>query len=209
MLNVLEPLMFFLFAAVAIFAALGLVFTKNAVYSALFLLLNFCMIACLYILMSAQFLAFVQIMVYAGAIVVLILFVVMLLGAELGEFISTWLTPKTAIVSLLAFTLLAITGSAIAEAYRPVVHGTAVGHTEEVAEGHTASPAEETEMTDEEAEVVAERLRNWGSVKTVGRSLLTDYVLAFEFAGILLTVGIIGVVILGEWQRTKPKEGAK
>ncbi len=205
MLNVLEPLMFFLFAAVAIFAALGLVFTKNAVYSALFLLLNFCMIACLYILMSAQFLAFVQIMVYAGAIVVLILFVVMLLGAELGEFITTWVTPKTAIVSLLAFTLLAITGSAIAEAYRPVVHGTEVGHTEEVAEDSTVSTAGETEMADEEAE----RLRNWGSVKTVGRSLLTDYVLAFEFAGILLTVGIVGVVILGEWQRVKPREDAK
>lgn len=172
----LETLMFFIFAAVSVYAALGMVFSKNAIYSALLLLLNFCMMAGLYILLSAQFIAAVQIMVYAGAIVVLILFVVMLLGAELGETITSWITPKTAIAALLAFTLLAVTG-------------TAVGSSQ-------ANPIE------------IEALAEWGSPKAVGLSLLTDYVLAFEFTGILLTVGIVGVVILGEWGQSNPDEEA-
>ena len=81
----MEMLLFMIFAAVAVGAALAMVFSRNAVHSALFLLLNFCMLAALYVLLNAQFIAMAQIVVYAGAIVVLVLFVIMLLGAELGE----------------------------------------------------------------------------------------------------------------------------
>jgi NADH-quinone oxidoreductase subunit J len=73
---------FWLFALVAIGAALGMVTTHNAIHSALFLVLNFASIAALYVLLNAPFIAVVQITVYAGAIMVLFLFVIMLLGAE-------------------------------------------------------------------------------------------------------------------------------
>jgi NADH-quinone oxidoreductase subunit J len=59
--------------------------SRNAVYSALFLILNFATMSVFYILLNAPFLAMVQITVYAGAIMVLFLFVIMLLGAESGE----------------------------------------------------------------------------------------------------------------------------
>jgi NADH-quinone oxidoreductase subunit J len=108
----LDVILFFLFAALAVLSAFGVVFSKNTVYSALSLLMNFCMLAAVYVLMSAQFIAAVQIIVYAGAIVVLILFVVMLLGAELGESIPTWVMPKTAVGVLLGFGLLTVTGAA-------------------------------------------------------------------------------------------------
>jgi NADH-quinone oxidoreductase subunit J len=80
-----EMVIFFILAAVAVLAAVGVVAQRNAVRSALFLLVHFICLAGLYVLLNAQFVAMVQIIVYAGAIVVLFLFVVMLLGMERAE----------------------------------------------------------------------------------------------------------------------------
>ena len=77
-----NPLLFIFLAVIAIVAALGMLFSRNAVHSALFLVLNFATIAVFYIVLNAPFIAMVQVTVYAGAIVVLFLFVIMLLGAE-------------------------------------------------------------------------------------------------------------------------------
>lgn len=78
-------ILFIPLAIIAVVAALGMLLSKNAVYSALFLILNFATISVFYILLNAPFLAMVQVTVYAGAIMVLFLFVIMLLGAEAGE----------------------------------------------------------------------------------------------------------------------------
>ena len=77
-----DLILFLILAAVAIGAALGMLFSRNAVYSALFLILNFVTMAVFYLLLGAPFIAMVQVTVYAGAIMVLFLFVIMLLGAE-------------------------------------------------------------------------------------------------------------------------------
>lgn len=69
-------------ALVAVGAAVGLIASRNAVYSALFLILNFSTVAVFYLILGAPFIALTQITVYAGAIMVLFLFVIMLLGAE-------------------------------------------------------------------------------------------------------------------------------
>ena len=76
-------ILFFFLAALAIAGALGVVLNKKPVYSALSLLLNFAVLAVLFIGLHAQFLAVVQVIVYAGAIVVLFLFVIMLIGDNL------------------------------------------------------------------------------------------------------------------------------
>jgi hypothetical protein len=73
---------FIALAVVALIAALGMLLSDNAIYSALFLIVNFATIAVLYLLLNAPFLAMVQVTVYAGAIMVLFLFVIMLLGAR-------------------------------------------------------------------------------------------------------------------------------
>jgi NADH-quinone oxidoreductase subunit J len=78
----LELVLFFILAFVAVGAALGLLFSRNAVYAALFLVLNFITVAVLYLLLNAPFLAMAQVTVYAGAIMVLFLFVIMLLGTK-------------------------------------------------------------------------------------------------------------------------------
>ena len=77
-----ELLVYILLGVVSVAAALGLLFSRNAVHAALFLVLNFGVAAVFYLLMNAPFLAVIQISVYAGAIMVLFIFVIMLLGAE-------------------------------------------------------------------------------------------------------------------------------
>ena len=75
-------IVFSILAIVAIATALGMLLSKSAVYSALFLVLNFGTVAVFYILLNAPFIAMSQISVYAGAIMVLFLFVIMLLGTD-------------------------------------------------------------------------------------------------------------------------------
>ena len=74
--------LFLILATVAVIAALGMLLSRNAVYSALFLVLNFATVAVFYLLLGAPFIAITQVTVYAGAIMVLFLFVIMLLGAD-------------------------------------------------------------------------------------------------------------------------------
>jgi NADH-quinone oxidoreductase subunit J len=77
-----DLIFFLILALVAVTAAIAMLFNRNAIYSALFLIVNFVSIAMLYLLLGAPFLAMAQVTVYAGAIMVLFLFVIMLLGAE-------------------------------------------------------------------------------------------------------------------------------
>jgi NADH-quinone oxidoreductase subunit J len=78
----LQMLLFLVLALVAIASALGMLISRNSIYSALFLVLNFATVAVYFLLLNAPFIAVAQVSVYAGAIMVLFLFVIMLLGAE-------------------------------------------------------------------------------------------------------------------------------
>ncbi len=164
--------LFFILAAIAVIAAFGVIFNRNVVHSALSLLVNFCVLAFLYVMLNAQFLAVVQILVYAGAIVVLFLFVVMLLGAELGEKVTRWLTVRNAFLVALGLVLLTLVGTAVFE--NSFVYQTA---------GKTGN-------------LTPEAVQQFGQTQLVSRSLFTDYLLAFELASVLLLVGIVGVVWL-------------
>ncbi len=90
-----DLVLFLVLAVVAVLTALGMLLSRNAVYSALFLVLNFATVAVFYILLEAPFIALTQVTVYAGAIMVLFLFVIMLLGAERlpGEEPLRWQRP--------------------------------------------------------------------------------------------------------------------
>ena len=78
----IDLVLFFGLALIAVVAAIAMIASRNAVYSALFLVFNFLTVATLYLLLNAAFIAVVQVTVYAGAIMVLFLFVIMLLGTE-------------------------------------------------------------------------------------------------------------------------------
>jgi len=77
-----EFVLFLTLAVVAVATAAGMLASRNAVYAALFLVLNFATVAVFYLLLNAPFIAMTQVTVYAGAIMVLFLFVIMLLGSE-------------------------------------------------------------------------------------------------------------------------------
>lgn len=98
-------ILFLIPALIAILSALGMLFSRNSVYSALFLVLNFATVAVFYLLLGAPFIAVAQVTVYAGAIMVLFIFVIMLLGTEeLPE--SHDLPWQKAMAAFLAFLLL-------------------------------------------------------------------------------------------------------
>jgi NADH-quinone oxidoreductase subunit J len=100
-----NPIVFIILAAIALASALGMLLSRNAVHSALYLVLNFSTIAVLFLLLNAPFLFVTQITIYAGAIMVLFLFVVMLLGAERlpgkGAEVGAWQLPLSIILAVI------------------------------------------------------------------------------------------------------------
>jgi NADH-quinone oxidoreductase subunit J len=97
-----EIIVFFILALVAVAAALGMLFSKNAIYAAIFLILNFATVAVFFLTLGGSFIAVSQVAVYAGAIMVLFLFVIMLLGAEKLSPTGTlkWQMPLALILGL-------------------------------------------------------------------------------------------------------------
>lgn len=164
---------FLIVAAISVISALGVIFNRNVVHSALFLLLNFGTLAVFYFMLNAQFLGVAQILVYAGAIVVLFLFVVMLLGADLGESVDTWLNGRNLLLIALGLVLLTVVGTAV---FDNTVFG---------------APDETT------VEVVDE----FGQTQVIAASLFTDYLLPFQLVAVLLSVGVVGVVWLAQHQQ--------
>jgi len=104
-----QYVMFGVVGAVALVTGMAMLTSRSAIYSALFLVLNLCSIAVFFLILGGQFIAVVQVSVYAGAIMVLFLFVIMLLGAEHtpGKQHLPW---QPAVAVLLALVLLGMTG---------------------------------------------------------------------------------------------------
>jgi len=164
----LVTILFFLFAGLSIAAAIGMLTSTNPINSALWLVLNFFCIASLYLMMNAQFIGIIQILVYAGAIMVLVLFVIMLLN--LGSFPKKedldWkkIGGFLAAVGVLAFIL-----SVVAQSLD-------LG----ISEGLAANSVQ------------------IGDPKTLGIELFTRYALMVEVIGILLLAATIGAVLLAK-----------
>lgn len=168
----MELVLFIALGAITIIASLGVILARKPIYSALFLLVNFCSLAGLYLLLNAQFLAAAQVIVYAGAIVVLFLFAIMLLGG--GEEARGMANVKRQTSSVLAIGLAIIL---LVEVGYVVVSGTLTG----------------TQGSD-----TPEAIARMGNVQAIGKLLLTDYLLPFELAAVLLLIGIVGAVVLAK-----------
>ncbi|HZA82495.1 MAG TPA: NADH-quinone oxidoreductase subunit J [Actinomycetes bacterium] len=165
-----ELIVFVVLAPLSVVSALGMVLTRNAVYSALLLVVNFFCLAGFYVLLEAQFVAAVQVIVYAGAIMVLFLFVLMLLGVESQEALrETIRGQRPAAVLLTLGLLVTIVGALLAGVF-------------------DAAPASLAAANE------------GGNVQAVGRLLFTRYTFAFETAGILLVVAAVGALVLGKRQ---------
>jgi NADH-quinone oxidoreductase subunit J len=163
----MEFVLFLITALITIGAAAAMVLSHNAVHSALWLVLNFFGVAVLYLLLNAPFLAMVQITVYAGAIMVLFLFVIMLLGSEKGQEELNGLPWQTPVALVLGLALVSIAGYAIFGADAPAL---------------TQTPAAANP--------------NIGAPEGVAVALFSTYLLPFEITSVLLLVALIGAVVL-------------
>ena len=161
-----DLILFFLLALVAVVTAVAMLITRNTIYSALFLVTNFGTIALFYLLLTGPFIAMAQITVYAGAIMVLFLFVIMLLGlSRLPKAAhSSWQTPLAVglavILAVEALYILFFRHTELSDA------GTAL-----------ADPA-------------------FGSPQEIARVMFIDYALPVQVVAIILLVAIVGVLVM-------------
>ncbi len=165
---------FYIFAAVAIGGGIGVVLQRNPVGSLLFMVTSLAAIAGIFVLLDAHFLAAIQVLVYAGAIMVLFLFVIMLLN--LGHDYQRDL--RGGVWAILSFILSGGVAWALVRTFR----------------GWGVPLPEAAPGSGPVAEALAER----GIVGAIAQPLFTDYVVAFEVTGVLLTVAIVGAVVLAK-----------
>jgi len=162
-----EKFVFWPVAVVSLSSAMFMLWTPNAVYSALALVVNFFTLAVMYVLLEAHFLAAVQIIVYAGAIMVLFLFVVMLLNAPHEETEHDLRLHPLMRAGPMGF-------GVVLAVVLVVELGLALG-----AGRASAFSAAST-----------------SSVRDIGRTLFTDYAFAFEVTSVLILVAMVGAVVL-------------
>ncbi len=173
-----DLLLFFILGAVAILSALGMLISKNAVYSALFLVVNFATGAVFFLMLGAPFIAMVQVTVYAGAIMVLFLFVIMLLGAELLHQPSAalgWQRPAMVVLGALFLAALGV-----------VLFGDAF------TTGNVGPVLQNADLP-----------KDFGGPQAIGLALFQDYLLPFEITSFLLLLGMMGAVVLTRDDKTK------
>lgn len=168
----LDLILFLTLSLIAIATAVGMLLSRNAIYSALFLVLNFITVAVFYLLLGAPFIAMAQITVYAGAIMVLFLFVIMLLGAESlpKTDVLPWQKPLAGILSIAL-----------------VVEATFLFITRARPAGDVIAPAETANMMD--------------SLREMGMMLFNQYLLPFEVTSVLLLVAMVGAIVLTRKER--------
>ena len=178
-------LLFLLFAAVAVAASLAVVLGRNPMHSVLLLIVSFAALAALYIGLEAPFAAVVQIIIYAGAIMVLFLFVVMLLNAHREDAGDGTAGPDGQEPAAPG----AVRGA------RPLVAGAVMAAVlvAELAWALVSSRRAGGAWMDGGAAGDPSSLR---SVRELGRVLYTDYSLAFEVTSLLIIVAMVGAVVL-------------
>jgi NADH-quinone oxidoreductase subunit J len=162
----LEAIAFYMLAAIAVFAALAVVFARNPVHAVLFLILTFFTTAGLFVIMGAEFLAMLLVVVYVGAVAVLFLFVVMMLDvnfAELKQGFQNYLPLGGLIAVVLFFELLLIASAWVAPG----------GLGEKPVLGFSENNA-----------------------RALGEVLYTQHLLLFQLSGLVLFVAMIGAVVL-------------
>jgi NADH-quinone oxidoreductase subunit J len=168
-----ELVVFVVAAAICLGGALGVVLNSNPVHAALSLVATLFGIAVLFVAQEAHFLAAVQVIVYAGAIVILFLFVLMLLGVDQAEDLTIEplrgqrIAAVVVGLGILALPLLAIAST----------------------DGEATGARPSAEATNRVEDGVAD-------IDQLGESLFTDYLFAFEITSVLLVIAIVGAVVL-------------
>ena len=166
----LDNVVFWVFAPVSVASAIGMLLMRNAVHAALFLIVNFFCLAVFFLLLDAPFLFAVQIIVYAGAIMVLFLFVIMLLGVDRGDDLRERLIGQ-----------------------RPLAIALGVGFVVEIVVAARAGIGLATK-----APGGFDQVNQPGNAQALARVLFRDYFFPFEVTSILLIVAAVAAMVIGQ-----------
>ena len=171
-----EVVVFWVCGTLAVIGAIGLIISRKAVHSALWVALTMINLAVLYIANSAPFLGMVQIIVYTGAVMMLFLFVLMVVGVDSSDSLVETLKGQrwAAIILAFGFGILLVSGVA-----NGLVEANSIG-------------------------LDAANDADGGNVQGIARLLFTDYLLAFEATSALLITAALGAMVLAHrerWQR--------
>ncbi|KRG68883.1 NADH-quinone oxidoreductase subunit J [Pseudoxanthomonas dokdonensis] len=166
---------FYAFAAIAVAAAGAVISVRNPVHSVLFLVLTFFSIACVWLLVGAEFLGVALVLVYVGAVMVLFLFVVMMLDIDIVAVREGWVKflPVGVVVAVVMLAQMLVLIGVKARMASPLP-----------ADNAAAAAADVSNTT-------------W-----LARSLFTEFLLPFEFAAVILTVAVVAAVMLTLRKRT-------
>jgi len=167
-----ETVVFWVLGPIALAGALGMVFSRNAVHSALWLVQTMLCLGVFYVVQEAPFLGAVQIIVYTGAIMILFLFVLMMVGRDSSDSVVETLRGQRIAAAVLGVGFAGLVGAGIARATRGLP---LVGLEEAQGEG--------------------------GNIPGIARLLFTDYLLAFEVTSALLITAAVGAMVLAHIER--------
>ncbi|TDC02720.1 NADH-quinone oxidoreductase subunit J [Micromonospora fluostatini] len=168
-----EAVTFWILAPLALLGAFGMVLARNAVHSALWLVLTMLSLGVFYVLQAGPFIGMTQIIVYTGAIMMLFLFVLMLVGRDASDSLIEVLRGQRVAAIGLGIGFALLLGSGV---YRATEGGVPVG---------------------------LEEANEIGNVHAIGSLLYTDYVFAFELTAALLITATIGGMLLAHLERRK------
>ena len=166
----LDNLVFWVFAPLSVASAIGMLMMRNAVHAALFLIVNFFTLAVFYLMLDAPFLFAVQIIVYAGAIMVLFLFVIMLLGVDGEEPVRDRLAAQKPVAIAL--------GVAFVAEFAAAIHAS-IGFAAKAPAGF-------------------DKVNAGGNPQAVAKVLFDQYFFPFEVTSILLIVAAIAAMVLAQ-----------
>lgn len=166
---------FIIFSLIAVIASWRVVVAKHIIHAVLWLVVAFFSTACLFVMLGAEFLAAIQILVYAGAIIILYVFAIMLVNVKDLE-AKVHFHRNKRLATWLGIVIFAELGMVVLRQFMPLQ-----------AKGPLAVQQAE-----------------WGgNSEVIGRLLYTDYILPFELASIILLVAIIGAVVLAITQERR------
>ncbi len=166
-----ETVVFWILGPVALAGALGMVFSRNAVHSALWLVTTMLSLGVFYVIQEAPFLGAVQIIVYTGAIMILFLFVLMMVGRDSSDSVVETLRGQRVAAAVLGLGFAGLVGAGIARATEDLVI---------------------TGLAEAQPE---------GNIPAIAELLFTDYLLAFEVTSALLITAAVGAMVLAHIER--------
>ena len=175
----MEKVLFIVFAAIAVLCALNIVFQRSPLYSALSLIGTLAALSFLYVTVRAQFIAAMQIVVYAGAIMVLFVFVIMLLNVPKDQ-------PQVEKQKWLRYLAAPFAGVMLGEAFFVL---------------KTVKLVTFPSVQTADPELVV------GTTANIGRALFTDYLLPFEVTSVLIMMAVVGAIVLGRREEGKRVKG--